>query len=417
MNPPKLGWAALSRSALNRAEAQLAESAKGVRDEVGVLALHFGYANRFFPGTSVQQTRLRYALFVPWHLLTLIQDPALRRGQAAEALQQAEMALVRALPDQQGVGVIGRNTVKHGRPVSIPPSQSYWGALEQWGILKRTGHSANVAPSRADIFANLHGWHESRRGGSPLTDDEHRHLAPAPRLFHKDLPEMPRGFPAGTSITFELTDKERSFLKRRLADVTRSHAGKPALLAALVRASVLPTSGQQPWSESVRQHADAADQRALDRARDAAALSAVTRAVYLACVEHLKDKRDGLSSDTRHRTQLEKVVAKYGAPAVRLDVAAVASDGVFIGALARILEEVQAWLEPGRRDPGDPALRKVIGEWEHRRKGRRARLTLNGHGRDARADWQGGKAALAAPIGYRWSLVRGLLADLHGVDR
>ena len=63
---PRMGWAALSRSRLNRAEAQLVKDAQGVRDEVGVLALHTGYANRFFPGTSTQQTRLRYALFVPW---------------------------------------------------------------------------------------------------------------------------------------------------------------------------------------------------------------------------------------------------------------------------------------------------------------------------------------------------------------
>ena len=47
---------------------------EGVRDEVGVLALHTTYANRFFPGTSVQQTRLRYALFVPWQVMTLLRD-------------------------------------------------------------------------------------------------------------------------------------------------------------------------------------------------------------------------------------------------------------------------------------------------------------------------------------------------------
>ena len=53
---PALGWAGLSRSALKRAEAQLVADSEGVRDEVGVLALHTAYANRFFPGTSVQQT-------------------------------------------------------------------------------------------------------------------------------------------------------------------------------------------------------------------------------------------------------------------------------------------------------------------------------------------------------------------------
>ena len=71
---PALGWAGLSRSALKRAEAQLVTDSAGVRDEVGVLSLHTAYANRFFPGTSVQQTRLRYALFVSWQITVLLRD-------------------------------------------------------------------------------------------------------------------------------------------------------------------------------------------------------------------------------------------------------------------------------------------------------------------------------------------------------
>jgi len=56
----------LSPDAIRRAEARLREEIQGVRDEIGFLFLHQAYADRFFPGTSVQQTRLRYALFVPW---------------------------------------------------------------------------------------------------------------------------------------------------------------------------------------------------------------------------------------------------------------------------------------------------------------------------------------------------------------
>ena len=60
------GWTLLSPEAIRKAEARLREDAQGVRDEIGFLFLHQAYADRFFPGTSVQQTRLRYALFVPW---------------------------------------------------------------------------------------------------------------------------------------------------------------------------------------------------------------------------------------------------------------------------------------------------------------------------------------------------------------
>ena len=55
---PGLGWVLLSRDALKRAETQLKENAQGVLDEIGFLALHRAYADRFFPGTSVLHTRL-----------------------------------------------------------------------------------------------------------------------------------------------------------------------------------------------------------------------------------------------------------------------------------------------------------------------------------------------------------------------
>ena len=63
---PSLGWTLLSREALRKAEKNLDDVQQGVRDEIGFLALHQGYADRFFPGTSVLQTRLRYVFFVPW---------------------------------------------------------------------------------------------------------------------------------------------------------------------------------------------------------------------------------------------------------------------------------------------------------------------------------------------------------------
>ena len=100
---PALGWAGLSRSALKRAEAQLVADSEGVRDEVGVLALHTAYANRFFPGTSVQQTRLRYTLFVPWQIMALLRE-RVQSGQARRELDQAELNLARRLPDVDGEG-------------------------------------------------------------------------------------------------------------------------------------------------------------------------------------------------------------------------------------------------------------------------------------------------------------------------
>ena len=65
-NDGPVGWVLLSGEAVARAEEALPPDGREVRDEVGFLALHQGFADRFFVGTSVLHTRLRYALFVPW---------------------------------------------------------------------------------------------------------------------------------------------------------------------------------------------------------------------------------------------------------------------------------------------------------------------------------------------------------------
>ena len=166
---PALGWAGLSRSALKQAEAPLVADSEGVRDEVGVLALHTAYANRFFPGTSMQQTRLRYALFVPWQVKALLRHrERVRPGQACRALEQAELNLARRLPDVDGEGTIGRRTAKAGRSVAIPPSQSYWVALAAWGILSTDRN--DEAPSRSKLLDHWEKWSEGPRG-RPTTDD------------------------------------------------------------------------------------------------------------------------------------------------------------------------------------------------------------------------------------------------------
>src|SRR6185437_1243 len=93
---PALGWTYLSREALARAKAQMDEESMGVRDEIGFLTIHQGYADRFFPGTSVLHTRARYALFVPW----LFEDLAGITGPAAiRALRERERELAGRLRD------------------------------------------------------------------------------------------------------------------------------------------------------------------------------------------------------------------------------------------------------------------------------------------------------------------------------
>ena len=126
---PALGWTYLSREALARAKAQMDEESMGVRDEIGFLTIHQGYADRFFPGTSVLHTRARYAVFVPW----LFEDLAGLTGPAAaRALRERERELAGRLRDAGESQVIGGRVFP--KPSSQPPSTVYWNALAVWGM-------------------------------------------------------------------------------------------------------------------------------------------------------------------------------------------------------------------------------------------------------------------------------------------
>ncbi len=110
---PSLGWTMLSKDALRRAERSLDSGEQGVRDEIGFLALHSAYANRFFPGTSVQQTRLRYVFFVPWLYLDIAKQRRQRR--VADLIRDEELKLVRRLANEPD-GVIGIRSLPLSHP-------------------------------------------------------------------------------------------------------------------------------------------------------------------------------------------------------------------------------------------------------------------------------------------------------------
>ena len=122
---PRLGWLYLSRAALDAAREQLEFAHEQAATELGFGAIHFGYADRFFPGTSVLLTRLRYAVFIPW----LYQD--LQRDFRSEVFPRDELAererdLANTLKNNyldRGLdrrGIIGRFVVADRPPVVLP---------------------------------------------------------------------------------------------------------------------------------------------------------------------------------------------------------------------------------------------------------------------------------------------------------
>lgn len=393
MPEPSFGWSYLSREALECAKAQLDGESAGVRDEVGFLALHQGYADRFFPGTSVLHSHPRYALFVPWHF----QDLEGATGEAGRTrLKLLELDLAKRLKAANQTHVIGGRNIK--KAVAQPPSTVYWNALGAWGVLRRLPGSERWA-SRPQVMQLM-------TSKSRTLDEDGQPLHENPPPF-AGLPDPPPGWRGEGPITFDLLPDEAAFLRDRLTQLMNPReAGRLSLLAWLIRNRRAPVGA--PWlkASSTAQR----DAAALGRSAQVASLAAVGRGVYAALVERLRDDKDGRSTQRIHRDNLQIVVQEHGPIVQGLDMELVEAD---VGKLAKTLRQVcvetMAWIGRGASDPDELLDAYVEAE---RRKGRRARLDDTVDAFDRRAEWQPDQHTKAEPLHYRWSQVRTLLRDL-----
>jgi len=398
------GWTLLSRDALRRAETQLRDEVDGVRDEIGFLALHQAYADRFFPGTSVLHTRLRYVLFVPWMYERIANHPDRQRGSVA--IEKQELELTRRLREAGETGVIG--TRSYPNPTAQPPSMTYWSALGTWQILRPTLNGA--APSRQAVHRAI----ARKPARQQLHDDDKQLLIEEEPLFCS-IPKPPAAWKEPAErLDFKLERSEAVFLRNCFLSVARPESdGAHSLLARLVDERVEITDRLELWSPKVRVAADQADRSALLRARQAAALSAIGRGIYAALVEEMREKHDAIPTNDVHRTNLDAVVEKFLPDALALNVEEIAIDSPAIpSGILEVLRTTQSWLRGRARDL--VPLYDTYALAETRRKGRRSRLSKTLAGRERRAEWLPDKHPLATPLHYRWANVRQLLMDLQG---
>lgn len=388
---PALGWTYLSRDALARAKAQMDKESMGVRDEIGFLTIHQGYADRFFPGTSVLHTRARYAVFVPW----LFEDLAGLTGPAAiRALRERERVLAGRLRDSGESQVIGGRV--YPEPSSQPPSTVYWNALAVWGILRPRPDGRAISRAQA---------HHLLKSASAATDDDGQPLLSFNPPF-VPLPDRPDSWRGG-SITLQLTTVEAAFLRERLAQLRRNRSHDLSLLARLVRTEIAAPSAM--WADETRVLAGS-DQAPLVRAQQAASLAGIGRAVYDALLEHIVEADDKREISTRHRNHLASVVEEHGSVAVKVDVEALEADiGLLPPKLRAVLTATRAWIASKSANPG--TLFDVYAAAEAR-KGSRARLARTPDGRTRRLEWSSEEHGLAGPLHYRWEQVSTLLNDL-----
>ena len=402
-----IGWVLLSREAVARAEEALASNEKGVRDEVGFLALHQGFADRFFPGTSVLHTRLRYVLFVPWLMEKVAADAA---TDIARRYSDAETALagqLKAGPGPDPDGIIGGRVWP--RDTAQPPSMAYWSALGSWGILRR--QSDGSLPSRTQTLRRL--ARRSARLKSRLADDDGGVLDDDATSPFVSLPRVPEALRVrGEPLDFALLPDERTFLHRHLLGVRRPDTTRCSLLARLTEARVGPAADDL-WVTEIADVADSEDRAALVTARQAAALAGIGRGVYAALVE-LSRTNDGFPESTIHQDHLEEMIELHGHDAGDIDLNALSK---FLPNLPEdlsgVLSETLDWVAVG--DPDPSALSETYSKAEHNRKGLRARLSDTVAGRQRRAEWDPDEHRLAEPLHYRWSNVRRLLTDLQPI--
>ena len=396
---PTLGWTMLSRKEMRQVERSLADSDQDTRDEIGFLLIHQGFADRFFPGTSVLHERIRYALFVPWLYERAAEKP--RRGSDLEST--IRYLLIELAFRLKQLGGEPRNVIgseKLGQLTSQPPDRVYWSALRKWKLL------LPEVDSRAEVLRRL-----KLAKRQTLTDDDGGRLTDDVTEVFCNLPPPPAGWdnPKGP-LNFLLSDRERRFLRDKLCGLARPD-GEPALLARLVQSEESFPAADLGLPIELNSHADSKDRQALAVARDAAALAAIGRAVYGALVEQLI-AADGGDELHTFRDRLRTHFERYGASADRCDLGAAEELLPELPTCVReVLHATQKYIRAG--DPNQfEGLHSAYEKSEYQRKRSRARLLPTERAKLRRGEWVP-KQHDTKPLHYRWSIVHRMLADLR----
>ncbi|BCM86713.1 DUF6361 family protein [Methylobacterium indicum] len=394
---PSFGLTFLSRSALREAEQLMLGETAGVRDEVGFLIVHQRYADRFFPGTSVLHTRLRYSLFIPW-ILERLKARGAGGATFTDALRREETALAERLKGEK-YGVIGRLTLPEAS--SQPPSYAYWTALSTWGLvdLKPSGR----VWSRVELGALA-----AASRGRTLKDDDGRPLAEAVWPV-AELPPTPDGWDSDAPLGFGLLPREKHHLAKLLRAVRCPTTDTPSLLARLVGHSI--SDAGSCWEQAILDLAGE-HRPALLRAGRAASLAAIGRGAYAALVE-IQKECDGRAAGHRHRDALAEVLTRHADWASGLDPDDLVADlqPDLPSRVEEVLRRTLAWIRGGGTQVSD--LLEAYRRAEIQRKGPRARLAEEQRGVDRRIEWDAAKHPSPEPLHYRWDRVRLMMRDLE----
>lgn len=410
-----LGWIEISAAHLRNLRQELQPESDGVRDEMGVGALHSGYADRFFPGTSVLQKRPRYLFFTCWNYLALGSirlDQAL--GMEGQKEQAEDWVKRQLLLSSQGA-VIGATVDRPAQPVDY----IYWSALRKWGFYR--------GPDRGTILRKWHTHRPQRIERSFSNERENLLPEPSAAFFVDEAPSYWLGqrLRTGQRVTFDLTNAEARFLQARLRSLDACILSTAASLVTQQAATA-----EHMWDDVlVRAAAERRkDLAAVDRARLASSLALAIRAIYGALVEQRRNatiSKAQLSQIDEPDYYREQLRATLGpATDVRVDVKALdlkqLSDDLprLNQGLVALFTWVQARVSDIRKTEDvdrllldDEMMRRFTQkEWD--RKKLRARLPATEIGAERRKDFDVRTVTLAG-VHYRWDTLKMLFQDLR----
>jgi len=336
------------------------------RDELGLGSIRDAFADHFFPGTSVIQTRARYFLFIPWMYLDLER----RRVPSAEIEARARKAETRFIQVLKGSGdPTGTLGSRAGETLKRLPSNVYWLGLGAWSIRIFDG-------SQDDYHRSLDRFYALRR--DERRDDDGELLSGGPRRnWHADVPDPPDGFP--DEADFTLTRAEARYL------VDRIQLAAPGSLLAFLARRGRPADAPFVWMHPQLAEMPAEVQGAVEHARLLA--ETMQGAAWLYNVL-LAEERARSTGDPEPVERFRELLAAWATELSARRRAIAAWDTRAFWTLVRRLGRVgkatesfvEAWLRmaPWERPEGGPddkAARDLVRRREQQLKGARARLT------------------------------------------
>jgi len=388
---PQLGWYTLSeqdRAAAHRLLARI--STDGTRDELGLGHIHFAFADRFFPGTSVQHAQLRYVFFVAWSYQELLERSS-GGPFPFEALTEIEKRYSKRLMSTVGPlprsGISGWTRYKAGELPAIRASSIYWAALRSWSMITPIAQSGEP-PSEGQLQGQ---WTHL----APQASGDERLTARA-ELF-PGIPSAPPNWRHKSGrLDFDLSKEEALYLRELWSAVGKDGGSKPTLMSKLAERNVKTSS---LWSASVRRVATNSEKNWLDLAERAASLACIARGAYFATIEMLRNEEVG-AKQNKHAEALAPLVKQHRVRALELDIDELREDIGMDETLTQFLHSVYKWVADS---PPLTSLRPVLTMRERDLKNDRAYLV----NKERRQEWM--QSDIGAPLDYRWPVVREMI--------